>query len=74
MGIDIDKEEFSKLPQKGMLMVLFENTQKIHKRLDMIDYKQNNHENNNKITIYSGFIWLFLITVYLGLKKYLPFL
>lgn len=60
-GLDIAEKQFMKMKMKEQNLMLFKNI--VHVRKKFKDYK---------IVKVLGFIWLFVLTAALGLRKYLP--
>jgi len=69
MPIDLNRKEFLSLPKIQREAVVFDNIQEIKNK---ITHYQNSKD-RTKTQIIIGTIWLFILTVALGFKKYLPF-
>lgn len=72
MPIDLNREEFGSLPQKQRDMIVFDNLNYIKKSIGVYQLVQSNHGNQIKTIKQSGFVWGFILTVALGLRKFLP--
>lgn len=59
-GLNIGIKEFHKLPQKEQLTILYENTEQL-----------KNMVRGYKLQLKVQYIWLFVLTIALGLGKYL---
>jgi len=70
MGFELSREDFSALPIEKQNLVMYDNLVSIRKEISL-SLKKNKE---GKIEIFLGYLWLFLITVYIGLKKFIPFI
>lgn len=68
MPIDLNRDEFLRLPRMQREAVVFDNLQDI--KTSMKYYQNCKNKTKTQITI--GAIWLFILTVAIGLKKFLP--
>lgn len=59
-GLNINMEEFKRLPQKQQLALVFENT-------EVLKSMVSSYKFNQKIQ----YTWLFVLTIGLGLSKFL---
>lgn len=74
MPIDLNRDQFGRLPKKERDMVIFDNVQDIKTSLQNISTTQKSHQtqiNNNRAI---GGTWLFILTVAMGMRNYIPFL
>jgi len=70
MGFELSRDDFSALPSRKQNLVIYDNIVAIKNDISLI--KKTDRVQKQKF--YFGYIWLFILTVYVGLKKYLPFL
>lgn len=68
--LKISPEDFSELPRKSKDLIIYQNLISINTKVEHINKNANTQKTYNQL----GFIWLFVLSVILGLKKYLPFL
>ena len=60
-GLDINEEQFIKMNSQERDLIMFRNVTHIRKKFS--DYKFHRR---------FQYIWLFILTIFVGLKKYLP--
>ncbi len=68
MGFELSRSDFSALPYKKQNLVIYDNIVSIKTNISFIT-KTNRAQ---KQKFYLGYIWLSIISVYIGLKKYIP--
>jgi len=68
MPIDLNQKEFLSLPKMQREAVIFDNVQEIKNQI--INYHKGNAKTKTQITI--GYIWMFILSVSLGFKRYFP--
>lgn len=71
MPIDLSREEFASMPRKQKDLVIFDNLQQIKESVHSPKTCQVRNEVDN-LRVY-GALWLTILTIAIGLKKYLPF-
>lgn len=69
MDFELSRDEFICLPVQKQNLAIYDNIITIKKDIKIL--KKNNSTTSNKFTL--GYIWLFVITVYVGLKRFIPF-
>jgi len=68
MPIDLNQKEFLSLPKMQREAVIFDNVQEIKNQIT--NYHKGNAKTKTQITI--GYIWMFTLSVCLGLRRFLP--
>jgi len=68
MPIDLNRDEFLSLPKKQREAVVFDNIQEI--RTKMTYYQNCKYRTKTQIII--GALWLFILTVALGFRRFVP--
>jgi hypothetical protein len=71
--LKISPEDFSVLPRGRKDKIIYENLISIKNRLETNKDADNKFQSTTIMTNRIHWIWLFLLTVAFGLKKYIPF-
>lgn len=74
MPIDLNREEFGRLPRMQKDLVMFDNFETIKSSLEIISKAQTKQQNQINQNRAAGATWLFVLTVAVGLRNYIPFL
>lgn len=72
MSIDIKRHQFDALPRKQKDLVIFDNVQDIRTSIKKFGVDQKDQQNQIDNYKWAGGVWMFLLTVAFGLRKWIP--